>query len=516
MDDKMLEDFLGDLDEDNSIENVIDSDSGVDIDISDLGDIDLSEMDDLDSISLDDLELDDIDFDDVDVTALGAKPAAEEKPAPEPELSLDDIISEAAAAEAELTVDENAGEAAAADSFEEDVFAEADAQFAEDLDELPIFEETAPVAEPEPEPAPAPAPEPAPEPEPEPAPAPEAKAESEGDLDVDSLFDSLGIGEEGAGGEDYTKGQDDLDQLFAASAAEGGIELEGIDDIDEVKPKKKKKKEKKEPGEKRSIKEILFGEPDEEDLEEEQYLAEKKAKKAEKKEAKKAEGEVKKEEKKAAKEEKLEQKNKEKAQDAQKKKDKKAAKEAELQAELEAEKDNKPVPNFIVIMIFLIFIALGGIVIIGTKTFNYNQVIKKATDYFERQRYRLAYDEVSGVEVKPKDEELKDRIYTVMYVERLYESYENNTKLGRYDKALDALLRGIEKYDEHYQEALELNIVADINVCRDKILNALWNGFGMNEEQAYQVIALSGGEYADTIKLYVARAGYEIVEEVEP
>lgn len=62
-------------------------------------------------------------------------------------------------------------------------------------------------------------------------------------------------------------------------------------------------------------------------------------------------------------------------------------------------------------------------------------MIKKAANYFERQRYRLAYDEVSGVEVKEKDQDLKDRIYTVMYVERLYESYENNMKLGRADKA---------------------------------------------------------------------------------
>lgn len=32
-------------------------------------------------------------------------------------------------------------------------------------------------------------------------------------------------------------------------------------------------------------------------------------------------------------------------------------------------------------------------------------------------------------------------------------------KLGRADKALDALLRGIQKYDEHYDEAVELDIV---------------------------------------------------------
>ncbi len=532
MDDKLVEDFLNDIEED-SIDDVIDSDSGIDIDISDLGDIDLSEMDDLDNISLDDLELDDIDFDDVDVTDLaGGAAAPQEAPA---EVSLEDIIREAEEAESELSVDE--GELPPAEETTDfaDVFADAESRVAEDIDEPPVFEEPeAALEEPVPEPAEAEPPVVAEEPEPQVAAAEtpaEAPAESAGDdLNVDDLFSSLGIGEEEPLGENYTKGQDELDELFAASMAEGSPELDEIEDIDDVKPKKKKKKKTKvkkeavegeageagEKGEKRSIKEILFGAPDEEDLEEEQYLAEKKAKKAEQKEAKKAENEIKKEEKKAEKEQKLELKNKGKAQAAQKKKDQKAAKDAALQAELEAEAATagKPVPNLVVVIVFALFIALGCVVVLGTKSFNYSQVIKKATDYFERQRYRLAYDEVSGVEVKPKDEELKDRIYTVMYVERLYESYQNNKKLDRYDKALDALLRGIEKYDEHYAEAEELNIVSDINGCRDKIMAALWSDFGMSEEQAYQVISLSGGEYADTIKLYIAKAGYKL-EDVE-
>lgn len=150
--------------------------------------------------------------------------------------------------------------------------------------------------------------------------------------------------------------------------------------------------------------------------------------------------------------------------------------------------------------------ALAAGVVLGTNQFNYSQVIKKAANYFERHRYRLAYDEVSGVEVKEKDQDLKDRIYTVMYVERLYESYENNMKLGRADKALDALLRGIQKYDEHYDEAVELDIVKDIDSCRDKIINALWNTYGITEETAYQILAMEGQEYTKTLSELGAKA----------
>ena len=93
-----------------------------------------------------------------------------------------------------------------------------------------------------------------------------------------------------------------------------------------------------------------------------------------------------------------------------------------------------------------------------------------------------------------------------MYVERLYEYYENNMKLGRPDKALDALLRGIEKYDEHYDEAVELDIVKDIDSCRDKIINALWNTYGITEEMAYQILAMEGQEYTKTLSELGAKA----------
>ena len=158
------------------------------------------------------------------------------------------------------------------------------------------------------------------------------------------------------------------------------------------------------------------------------------------------------------------------------------------------------------VTIFLIFAALLTVVVLGTKEFDYRQVIRKAEDYFDRDRYSLAYDEVVGVQVKEDDEELRDRIYTVMYVERLYESYENNMLVGRRDKALDALLRGLEKYDVHYKEAVELNIVEDIDVCKSKIIAALKTCFGLSEDEARQIMTLEGQEYVQALLMYSENA----------
>ena len=489
MDENNLDSLLDELSAmDGELNENIDIDSGVDVDADDMDDISLDELDHLDGMDLGDLDFDDIDFDDVDITNLdaGANPVIKKKPqVKEPEdMNLDALIEKA---NRESVKPEPQKEEPAEPMDNTDVFGEADLQMQEDT------------------------------------------ALPEGVFD-DALFGSMdmGMSEQPEQSEKeknpYTADEDSLDALLQSSMAESLLsgDLADIEDIGE-KPEKtakkskqpRKKAEKKKKAEmdadetdhkKKTISEILFGEPDEDDIEEEALFKEKKAKKEAEKKKKQAEREAKKEEKDAAKQEMLTAKQaKDKAQQKEKA-DKKRQKDEAYAAELEAEKDQKKVSTPTVIVVFVLFFALAAGVVFGTNQFNYSQVIKKAANYFERQRYRLAYDEVSGVDVKEKDQDLKDRIYTVMYVERLYESYENNMKLGRSDKALDALLRGIEKYDEHYDEAVELDIVKDIDSCRDKIINALWNTYGITEETAYQILAMEGQEYTKTLSELGAKA----------
>ena len=475
MDENNLDSLLDELSSmDGELNENIDIDSGVDVDADDMDDISLDELDHLDGMDLGDLDFDDIDFDDVDITKLdaGANPVVKKKPQEQEtdDMSLDALIEKA---NQENGKPDPSQEEPSAQADNTDVFGEADLQMQEDT------------------------------------------ALPEGVFD-DALFGSMdmGMSEEPELSEKeknpYTADEDGLDALLQSSMAESLLngDLADIEDIGEKteepvkkvkQPRKKAEKKKKAEIEeeetehkKKTISEILFGEPDEDDLEEEALFEEKKAKKEAEKKKKQAEREAKKEEKDAAKQEMLAAKQAKDKAKQKEKADKKRQKDEAYAAELEAEKDQKKVSTPTVIVVFV--------------QFNYSQVIKKAANYFERQRYRLAYDEVSGVEVKEKDQDLKDRIYTVMYVERLYESYENNMKLGRADKALDALLRGIQKYDEHYDEAVELDIVKDIDSCRDKIINALWNTYGITEETAYQILAMEGQEYTKTLSELGAKA----------
>lgn len=322
--------------------------------------------------------------------------------------------------------------------------------------------------------------------------------------------DVLGSGELSS---DIPSFGDDLDDLFSLldMNEDSSKEAESLQDIplemseeesasdrnQSGQPATKKKQNRK------SLIDILFGE-DEEELSEEQIaqLELKKAEeKAEKKAKKQAEKEAKKEQAEAAKAEKTQKQTQKKKENAEKQKVK-AQKRAKKRAEEDAEPEKK-LNSAMVMFVFTLF--LGGTLLfyLASNNFNYTMAINNATNYFESQKYHRAYDEIKGVEVKEKDQDLKDRIYTVMYVERLYESYENNIQLGFYDKSLDALLRGVDKYYEHYDEAVELGIVSDVDYSYSRIQEALMNNFGISEDEAKMLNDLDDDEYVLRIRSYV-------------
>lgn len=492
MDENYLDSLLNKVSSDqndinNSFDNIVEEDSGIDIEMSDLDNLSLDELDDFDSLDLGDLELDDIDFDDVDITNLDFQKISDTNKTKsdqvqELDFNLDELISETQEASSNNieALEFNSETSEFSDPVNEDVFSDAEMQFDEDTSYPNLFEDES-IKEPQENIQP-------------------SSANDIGAMNLDDLFSALGIDEEnGSEKNSYTSNQDSLEELFQSTMvldSEDGA-LDDIDDISDVKPSNNKKSKGNSKVRKR-ISEVLFGEPDEDDIEEDRLLKVIKAEKQIKKENKKAEKEVKNSEKM----EKLSLKKEETQRKQQQKNEKQKAKNEALRIELEAEKNEKKVSTATVIIVFAAFTALAVLVVFGTKQFNYSQVIKKASDYFDRQRYRLAYEEVCGVDVKDKDEDLLDRIYTVMYVERLYESYQNNLALDRPDKALDALLRGLEKYDEHYAEAVELDIVSDIDLCKDKIINALWNTYGLSENGAYNIIELTGQEYMQTLNEY--------------
>lgn len=305
-------------------------------------------------------------------------------------------------------------------------------------------------------------------------------AEDTGDAssgaDMDDLFAMLGLD----ANTEMTATVPDKDEI---PDFEIPPEMEDLKDLGKIEPEKKKK----------SFMDVLFGEDDSDEPTPEE-LEEKRQKKEEAKLKRKEENK----EKKAAQNEKKQKNQKEKQA---KLASKKAARKAEEAKLLAAEGPEKKLNKPLCVIVILFFLCIGGAVILGTNVFDYTLVITKATTYFERQKYGMAYREILGVNVKEQDKNLESRIYTVMYVERQYEAYENYRVMDKPDKALDSLLQGLAKYDDYYQEAQTLNILDDYNYAKNQIVTALNEAYGMTEADALELLQLPDQEYTEQIRL---------------
>lgn len=316
-----------------------------------------------------------------------------------------------------------------------------------------------------------------PESQEEQTPEPPQPKKEENNSDMDDLFSMLGIEENSKMASQPIPEEDEIPDFEIPPE---------LADVEEIKKEPKKK----------TFWDILFGEDDEEDEltpEQEEALAKAKEEKLQAKLEKK-------EQRKAKKAENDAKKRSDQADKTAKVAAKKAAKKEEEQRLLAEEGPEKKLNKPLTAIVILFFLAIGGFVIVGTTVFDYTLVITRAANYFERQRYGLAYREILGVEIKERDQELADKIYTVMYVERQYEAYQNYVTLNEPELALDALLQGLDKYDDYYEDAVALNVAEDLNIAKAKILSALTNTYGISESDAQLIIQMEDAEYTGQIR----------------
>ncbi len=207
------------------------------------------------------------------------------------------------------------------------------------------------------------------------------------------------------------------------------------------------------------------------------------------------------EEKAAKKAAKAEEKALKKAAKAEEKAAKKAEREArkaeeEAAAELEVVGKLNRVGVSIIVVLTVLFLAAE---ISGTKIFSYRSTLNQAKDYFEMQRYTQAYQEILGTDIKEKDQETYDKIVTVMKVQRSLNSYANYDSMKYYPDALNALLRGIEKYDENIETGRNLEVEKDMDSCREQILSILQEEYGLSESEAYDILSMEKEAYTEKV-----------------
>ena len=205
-------------------------------------------------------------------------------------------------------------------------------------------------------------------------------------------------------------------------------------------------------------------------------------KKAKAKEEKKALAEAKKAEEQKKKEEK-------KRLAADKKEEKKARKLEEAKLVLEEMKTTR-INRAGASIVFAFFVILAVVIIVGTNIASYSIAIRHAEKEFERKRYNDAYEEVYGIEIEPEEQLLYDKIMTVMYVQKQLNSYNNFMVMEEDAKALDSLIKGLQRYEKYMYLADELGITADFDYVRGQLLEAINRNFGLQEEETDKLVTL--------------------------
>lgn len=252
---------------------------------------------------------------------------------------------------------------------------------------------------------------------------------------------------------------------------------------DAEKPDIESSGSKKQSKDNRNLFQKLFGNvegpaPDPNEPTEEELEAKKKAEKEELKKAKAA----KKAEQKEAKEAKKAAAQEEKA--AAKAEKKRLKEEAEKNAPVDTGRINKAGAS----IIFAIAGFFALYVILGTNSFTYSLDVSSAKDYFKQKQYTKAYEKVAGIKIKEKDKKTYDKIMTVMYVNKEYDSYENYYNMEMYPQSLDSLVKGLKRYDKMKEQAKDLEIMDDMNYVKTNLVHSLKDSFNLNEDDVQYLV----------------------------
>ncbi len=326
-------------------------------------------------------------------------------------------------------------------------------------------------------------------------------------LDPDLAELLAGFGEEGAGLFEFGAEPTELDESLESGSADKAKDIPTEpqktkdDQAEEAEPAGKKKKGK---GRISALYHKLFDnvkvdpskvkpQPTKEEIE---------AKKKAAQEAK----ERSKEEKEALLAEKKEQERQAKAEKQRRAREAKAEKKARKLEEaklLLEEMDNTRINRAGASIVFIFFAMIAVVIVVGTSIFSYSLSIRNAEYEFNRDEYTLAYNEIFGLEIKDEDIVLYDRIMTVMYVQKQLNSYYNYYEMKDYPKALDSLLKGLQRYEKYIELAVELDIESDLDSVRNEILTEIDASFSLSEQEAMEIIQ-SDSQLEYSIKVYDA------------
>ena len=107
---------------------------------------------------------------------------------------------------------------------------------------------------------------------------------------------------------------------------------------------------------------------------------------------------------------------------------------------------------------------------------------------------------IKDKEIK-EDSELFRQVKLLQTLNQQISYYDSNIALFEREKALDALIKGVETYETDLVNAKRLSIEKEYNLIYDDIKKYLKEEFGITESTAKELIEINNGEdYSNRIK----------------
>ncbi|MBF0997351.1 MAG: hypothetical protein HXK81_05920 [Lachnospiraceae bacterium] len=355
---------------------------------------------------------------------------------------------------------------------------------------------------------------------------PEEIKETEVDLkDLDKIMDSLATDHiDDIENEKGQASKEDIEALQAAMMDELGDQ--GQEEEDSAHPPKKKRKERKKSGQKQGLFARInaFFASLSEDEEEEtadhltQEGSETKENKSEKDlvtghEGPKEKNPAKEEEQLASLTEEnsqvLKELNEEDAQAAEKKKKKKKKPKKEKKPK-KAPKPKKPkkapeppqgpppkrIPPKRIILVGVFAVTFGILVYLPSEIFPEPLVVKQAKSSYKKGEYWNTYKDLYGkaaVLTKDQQEEFK-KAEVISKMQRYYDEYADySSVVGKEPEALNALIKGVGRYDEIYKEAKETGdpkVEEEVSNTYNDLVTALQDDYHLTDDLAKQLYAI--------------------------
>lgn len=151
-------------------------------------------------------------------------------------------------------------------------------------------------------------------------------------------------------------------------------------------------------------------------------------------------------------------------------------------------------PKSIMLFITLVASVIVLISLLNT-TVSYTTAISKAKTNLENGDYSKVYESLSGMKLNKSDETLYRQATLITYVTRQYESYQNYMEMDMKTEAINALVKGLARYDTYYNEANSLGVGNQMKEARAQIIQAFNDTFKISESEAVSLVAMSDNNF---------------------